>query len=301
MAAKRVALAAIVENLDALFEIRTFPPDQPFAPWFAPTYGDSVGRLQDHFEPTFLQSGNGLMVRGSDAVEEINTVVFINDEVIDKALSRPSAAQLLLSHHPLDFETSDRGFLPLSRDRVEALKPRISIYSLHNPLDVHARISTGLAWARQLALREVEYFLEGEAGRPHAVRGQLPGQATLATLLERISGISGVPDLHWVPRRQEISSVAILAGGAVPDSIVDAQRAGVDAIITGTYHNQCNNEFGVAQRDEFTRVEPSLTASVIECSHYASEALVMRYDLLEYAHTAFGLPGEFIPQNDPWH
>jgi hypothetical protein len=72
-------------------------------------------------------------------------------------------------------------------------------------------------------------------------------------------------------------------------------------LVTGTYWNQVQTEIGRWYRREFAAIRDSLRISLIECSHYASEAVVMREDMIELCSTRFGLPCEFVPQDDPWY
>ena len=295
------SLSEIALNLDTLFAIDSFPPDQPFSAWVPRTYQEAGLDPADWLEPRFLRTAHGLMMRNSAEIEEANTVVFVSDETVDKAMARTDAAQLLVAHHPLDFETSGRGFLPLSADRLTAMQARkVSIYAVHTPLDVHETISTGMAWAGQLGLREVERFLDIGIGRPYAVAGTLPAMTTADRLSAEVSRISGIERPNRVVKRQDISRVAILAGGSVPSGLLEAERQDVDAIITGTYYNRCQNEFGTQQRAEFEEIIDDLTVTLIECSHYASEAIVMRHDLLDYCRS-LGVPGTYVGQDDAWH
>ena len=295
------SLTAITEHLDRFFDIDAFPPDRPFAGWVPKTYEDAGLDPADWLEPQFIETGHGLMIANSAEVDEINTIVFVSDETLEKAMARTDAPQLLVTHHPLDFETSGRGFLPPSTDVLEAIRNRkVSVYAIHTPLDVHRTISTGMAWAQQLGLRDVERFLDIGIGLPYAIAGALPAATTADGLTAEVARICSIERPNRIVKRRHVSTVAILAGGSVPSGLLEAERHGVDAIVTGTYYNQCQNGIGAEQRAEFDAMIDDFTVTLIECSHYASEAVVMRHDLLEYCRR-FGLPGTFVGQDDPWH
>ena len=63
--------------------------------------------------------------------------------------------------------------------------------------------------------------------------------------------------------------------------ILKGAELGCDALVTGTCWNQVQTEIGQRYRDEFKRIRDDLTISLVECSHYASEAIVMRTDVVE--------------------
>ena len=65
--------------------------------------------------------------------------------------------------------------------------------------------------------------------------------------------------------------------------------------------NQVQNEIGQRYRDEFESIRDSLTIGLIECSHYASEAVVMRVDMVDLCRERLGVECEFVPQVDPWY
>ena len=290
----------ISNRLDEFFQVREFSPDQPFSsivPEIHVQAGIDVGR---YLTRSFLQTFNGLMVDNTQDVHKIVGMVFLGKEGgLDQLLDRGDRNILLLSHHPIFMETSKRGFLPTSLRYWEEMRAReISAYVLHNPLDVHPQISTGSAWARALRLQQVtpyHRFLTGWGG----VCGRLPETNTFAAFLNQVSHISGVTDCHFIEHRRQVCQLGIVAGGIGTDAILDTIHQGCDTLLTGTYYNQVQNEIGRRYREQFDALRPSLDINLIECSHYASEKPVI-LELLAFCTAEFGLPTDFISQNDPW-
>jgi putative NIF3 family GTP cyclohydrolase 1 type 2 len=287
--------------LDEFFGIADFPPDLPFSKLVPSVYADTGLDLEEHLDGLFLERFHGLMVRNSDVVRVTYTAVFLSDEVVGKVLARAERDVLLICHHPLVMETSRRGFLPLSAESYTAMRDiGVSIYVLHTPLDVNAELSVSSALARELGLTEEGRFHkvgDGYAG----VLGRFPNAVQFDELVERVSKVTQVPDVHFIANRAEVRSVAVLSGGLDAEGILKVEALGCDALVTGTYLNLVQNEIGRRYREGFERIRDRLTISLVECSHYASEAVVMRNDMVELCTTKLGVPCEFVPQDDPWH
>jgi putative NIF3 family GTP cyclohydrolase 1 type 2 len=292
-------LQQISKRLDDFFDVREFPPDQPFSSLVPEVHIKAGIDIWSYLTPSFSKAFNGLMVNNTKEVHKIVGMVFLGDECLDQLLDRGDRNVLLVSHHPIFMETSNRGFLPISLKYWKEMKARrISAYVLHNPLDVHHQISTGRAWARALQLEQVtpyHSFLTGCAG----VWGRLPEKASFEELLSQVSCISGVADCHFVKHRPQVCQIGVVAGGIGTDAILDTIDQGCDSLLTGTYYNQVQNDIGRQYREEFNALRQSLDINLIECSHYASEKLVI-LDLLEFCAAEFGLPTDFISQKDPW-
>jgi putative NIF3 family GTP cyclohydrolase 1 type 2 len=294
-------LDAITSQLDAYFHLGRFEPDLPFSRLVPGVYADARIAIEDHLEPGFLESFHGLMVRNSQSVNVIRSIVFLSKEIVDAVLDRGERDVLLITHHPLVMETSDRGFLALPERCFARMRERaISVYALHTPLDVHDTVSTSRALARELEVEELGTFYQG-AGGYAGLHGLFPAPLHFKDLLDRVAAVSGVSDIHSIRHHDVVQTVGIIAGGTGVPGILEAVDLGCDVLVTGTYHNQVQTEIGQRYRDEFEAVRESLEISLVECSHYASEAVVMRTDVVALCTERFGIDCEFIPQADPWY
>lgn len=291
----------IVAELDTFFRLDTFEADVPFSHLLPSTYAPTGIRLATYLESAFLERFHGLMLRSGGKVDAVYTAVFLSDEIVGKLTARDAKDALLVCHHPLVMETSGRGFLPLSQTSLAGMRDRaISVYILHTPLDVHDEISTSRALAREIGLREVAEW-HAVPGGYAGVHGPLPMPTPFQDLLARVRGVTGVVDLHYIQKGEVVRSVAVLGGGTDVSGIEEARDLGCDVLVTGTYHNEVQNEIGQRYRDAFERARPSLAISLVECSHYASEAVVMRQDLVKLCAQRLGLQCGFVPQEDPWY
>ncbi len=98
-----------------------------------------------------------------------------------------------------------------------------------------------------------------------------------------------------------MQTIAVLGGGPDADGILNAQALGCDALVTGTYWNQVQTAIGQRYRDEFEGIKDNLEISLVECSHYASEAVVMRQDMVSFCTERLRAACEFVHQDDPWY
>lgn len=121
-----------------------------------------------------------------------------------------------------------------------------------------------------------------------------------ADLLARVSEISGVHDLHYIGHHDIVQTVAVIPGGTDVKGILLATELGCDVLVTGTYWNQVQTEIGQRYRDEFERIRDGLEISLVECSHYASEAVVMRMDMVSLIK-GLGIDCAFMAQDDSWY
>jgi putative NIF3 family GTP cyclohydrolase 1 type 2 len=294
-------LDEIATQLDAFFRLDRFEPDSPFSRLVPGVYADARIALENYLEPTFLETCHGLMMRNGQAVDRIRAIVFLSEEILDAVLNRGEQDVLLITHHPLVMETSGRGFLPLPERYFARMQERaISVYALHTPLDVHDTVSTGRALARELGVEELKAFYQGPGGCA-GVHGRFPMPLLFDDLLENVTSATGVSDPHFIRHHEVVRTIGVIAGGTDVPGILEASSLGNDVLVTGTYYNLVQTGIGQRYRDEFEAIREGLEISLVECSHYASEAVVMRTDVIALCAERFGLDCEFIPQADPWY
>jgi len=294
-------LDQVTRELDAFFRLDAFEPDSPFCRLVPEVYEGTGIELARYVEPNFLETFHGLMIRNGQAVSKIYNVVFLSDEMVGAALGRAGRDILLIAHHPLVMETSDRGFLSLSEACLVDMQERaISAYVLHTPLDVHDQVSTSRALAGELGLEGLKGY-DAVPGGYAGVYGRLPSPVPFDGLLQRVIEVTGVSDLHWIESHPIVHTMAVLGGGTDVEGIMEATALGCDALVTGTYYNMVRTEIGRRYREAFDQVREGLEISLIECSHYASEAVVMRRDMVALCADRLGVDCEFIPQSDPWY
>jgi putative NIF3 family GTP cyclohydrolase 1 type 2 len=286
-----VHLDHITRELGTFFRIDELPADSPFSRLVPQVYEAAGIELGRYLEQRFLEIFHGLMLRNGQTVTKVYLTVFLSEEILDKIFARRERDVLVISHHPLVMETSNRGFLPLSEGYFAEMQARaISVYVLHTPLDVHDEISTSRALAREVG---IEKFTGSY--------GYLPSSITLDDFLARVIQVTGVNDLHFIKNRETVHTVGVIAGGTDARGILETAALGCDTLLTGTYHNQVQTEVGQWYRDEFEKIRDSLEINLIEASHYATEAIVMQMDMVDFCTNRVGTDSEFISQDNPWY
>ena len=294
-------LNEIASQLDAFFRLGQFEPDLPFSRLVPSVYANAGIAIEDYLEPDFLQTFHGLMIRNGQSVNKIRCIVFLSEEMLDVVLDQDERDLLLITHHPLVMETSDRGFLPLPERYFAHMQERaISVYALHTPLDVHGTVSTGRALARELGIEGLNAFYQIPGGYAGGY-GRFPTPLPFDGLLENVTSVTGVSDLHAIKHHDAVQTIGVIPGGTGVPGILEATDLGCDVLVTGTYYNLVQTGIGQRYRDEFEAIKEGLEISLVECSHYASEAVVMRTDMITLCAERFGLDCEFIPQANPWY
>jgi putative NIF3 family GTP cyclohydrolase 1 type 2 len=206
---------------------------------------------------------------------------------------------LIFTHHPMDFETSERGLLPISDQWLSRLRDAgISLYAAHAPLDCHEAISTSRALARAVSVpaqRTFAGYMGGHAG----VYGSID-PVPLDQFMERVKAACGVERVTLKNYAETVERVGVVAGGAAfPGLMEEALAAGCDTYLTGDFQVRHGGPWAEQHRPEFDAFVEEVQLNLIGGSHYATEAIVLREDILQL-FSDWGLEAEFVPQSDPW-
>jgi putative NIF3 family GTP cyclohydrolase 1 type 2 len=293
------SLAEVVAYLDDRFHRPSYQPDVPFSVLVPEVYARDGRQAEAELDRQFFPHCNGLMLTSSRDVRHVYLAVFLSEEIV-QAIERHEAGgeALIFTHHPLDMETSGRGFLPLSRESIAVLRRRgVSVYSLHNPLDQDPFISTNRAVARKLGLCALRSFT------PFGIIGHFPHPVSAERFQTMVRESLHLPSVNSIIRTESVRTVALIAGGGSKGDLFNlAANEGVDVYLTGTYNNQIQNEVGARHRQELEQfLQHNHTLSLVEASHYATEAPVLTDDIASLCENELRLPAFFIPQADCWH
>ena len=293
------SLTEVIAYLDHTFHRSSYQPDMPFSVLVPEVYALDGRQAAAELDPQFFPHCNGLMLTSSRDVRCIYMAVFLSDEIVQMITKREAVGEaLIFTHHPLDMETSGRGFLPLSRESIAALRRHgVSVYSLHNPLDQDPFISTNRAVARLLGLCALRSFT------PNGIIGHLPEPVSAERFLSVVKASLDMPSINSIMRTDTVRTVALIAGGGSKVEFFNlAANEGVDVYLTGTYDNQIQNEVAARHRQELQQfLEHNHSLSLVEASHYATEAPVLTDDIAHLCEKELRLPAIFIPQADCWH
>ncbi|NDJ75541.1 MAG: hypothetical protein GYB65_04715 [Chloroflexi bacterium] len=296
--------AELVNKLDAYFEVDTFDESELWHTIIPP--GD-MRVYQRHALPEFVQGPwNGLMLNSTEEIDRVYLIVFPDQDVLDTILAleleRGAPGALIYAHHPADFEESGRGFLGISEDQLEAMREHyISYYGCHAPLDCHPEISTIVALAKTIKLRDWEWFAPHH-GRFEGVHGKVHDVA-FGDFAEHLAAVTDLPYIRYNQIRfngQPVEHIAVIPGGG--DNAQHLQQAvdlGCDTYITGHWWLVGDYEYAAQQRAAMRKLVPQLPMNLLGLSHYASEMIVLRDQLPAWFRNV-GIEARFIKQPNPW-
>jgi putative NIF3 family GTP cyclohydrolase 1 type 2 len=290
--------ADLAARLDEFFRIDTYPPDD-FAE-IEQFSRDAGVPLEKYVTPEFMRRHNGLMLHNADDVERVYTLVFPSDEVLGEVERRADGAPLLIfTHHPMDFETSGRGLMPIGETAFQRLRDAgISLYSAHAPLDCHETISTSRSLARAAGVHIEEMCAEYHGGYAGVI-GSVD-ETPLGSFVQRIKQKLAVDRVDLHDHSPSVKRVAVVAGGAAfPPMMQEAIDGGCDTYVTGDFRVRHGGPWADQHRPEFDAFVQSAPINLIGGSHFATEAEVLRKEMLGWFNS-LGLTAEFIPQEDPW-
>ena len=288
----------LAARLDSFFHLERYESDD-FEAIISFSYEAGIP-IERFARPEFLTRFNGLMLDNSGEVTRVFTLVFPSEAVLLEVERRAGGeAALIFTHHPMDFETSGRGLVPISGEWLQRLREmRISLYAAHAPLDCHESISTSRALAQAVGV-PAEASFAGYHGGHAGVMGQID-PVPLDDFIERVRAACSVDLVDVKGHSGTVRHVAVVAGGAAfPPLMQEALDAGCDTYLTGDYRVRHGGAWAEEHRPQFDAFVETVPINLIGGSHYGTEALVLRNDMIEFFRD-LGLPAEFVPQADPW-
>jgi putative NIF3 family GTP cyclohydrolase 1 type 2 len=297
--------ADFATQLDNHLHLDRFPTDDfAILPQFC---REAAIPIEEYATASFLKRFNGLMLDNADQFARVFTLVFPSDHVLAEVERRAAGEPaLIFTHHPMDMETSGRGLIPISTEWLRRLRlTQISLYAAHAPLDCHETASTSRALARAIAVPADATFA-GYFGGHAGVHGRIE-PTSFEEFSERVRRACGLDHLETkangdraVPAGRQVQHVAVVAGGAAyPPIMQEAVDAGCDTYITGDFRVRHGGPWAEEHRPQFDAFVETVPLNLIGASHYATESLVLRDDMLTLFRD-LGLDAEFVPQSDPW-
>ena len=294
----------LVEKLDAFFDVRAFDES---AFWAEILPAADVAAYRHFAEASFVEgSWNGLLLNATPEIDRVYLIVFPDQAVLDTILAleleRGAPGALIFEHHPADFEESKRGFLAIRENQFEDLREHhISYYCCHAPLDCHPEISTVVALAKALKLRDWEPFAPHFSGM-EGIHGWVP-DGDFGKFAERLASVTELPYIRYNQIRfngQPVEHVALIPGGGDdPAHLQQAQQLGCDTYVTGQWWLLGDYDYAQRHRETLRSLIPQLQMNLIGTSHYASEMVVLRDEIPTWFRNA-GIEARFIKQPDPW-
>jgi len=288
----------LTERLDAFLRVDGYPPDD-----FAEIHEfcrEANIPLERYATPDFMRRHNGIMLHNANDVECVFTLVFPSDEVLGKVQRRAEGRPaLIFTHHPMDFETSGRGLIPVPEAWLQRLRDGgVSLYAAHAPLDCHDTVSTSRSLARAAGIRS-EDVCAGYHGGHAGVIGAV-NETPLDSFAEDLRGALGVQRIELHRNTDTVRQVAVVAGGAAfPPMMEEAIDRGCDTYLTGDFRVRHGGPWAEEHRPDFDAFVEKAPINLIGASHFATEAEVLRHEMLGWFNS-LGLPAEFVSQSDAW-
>ncbi|MHA2244238.1 MAG: Nif3-like dinuclear metal center hexameric protein [Candidatus Hodarchaeales archaeon] len=245
--------------------------------------------ISTNFKKTYM----GILVDNSEEIKTVYTAVFPSDKVLKEIMKKGEENVLLFTHHPMtwDIRKAPEIFSNINTRILKELKEkRISIYTLHTPLDKNGEYSTTVNLAKVLNIT-----LEVEICEYFGVKVGIIGTTELKKpepLIKSITSVVGHNVRFWKYGTNEIKNgrVALTAGGGNEVFVLEeiAER-GVNTYVTGItllndYSKKAHN---FAKQNKI---------NIIGATHYSTEkfACIAMCNYFE----DLGLPCKFI-EDDP--
>lgn len=299
-------LLELERRLDEMFDFGAYPePDG----WAFALPSEAADELRSFGSPTFRATFNGaiLPAPGRDVeIQRAHLLVFpeasLVDQVIAHEQANPTRGAVIVTHHPVDMETSRRGFLPIPSDQLARLRElQIGVIVLHAPLDCHPEISTSSALCEALGLRRLRTFAPYTAGDCGVV-AEAPGE-TFSRFAERVRVACELPSFLGEALRfsgRAVHRVAIVAGGGDDvDYLRQANKLGADTYLAGHWWTPHDGAWCEDNRAAIRRALPKIDMNLISASHDGSELVVFRDRLLPMFES-MGFQSTLWRQDDHW-
>ncbi|MBH0157065.1 Nif3-like dinuclear metal center hexameric protein [Fictibacillus sp. 5RED26] len=302
-----VELKRIDEAIDELFTYRNIGTDPAFSRFIPMVYDPIDFDWRNEFQPEFTKLFNGLMLRGDEKVNRVFLAVFPTEEILERFIAESHPGDLLFMHHPIVMECGDpkgkwgRGFMPIHPHFIQQMKKRrLSVFTLHVPLDYSRVISTSDAWGEALNAKVIGELLKDDNGACGILCEIAP--TSTEDLIHHSTELFGIPyaDVHG-PIHKNITKIAIVAGcGDKVEAMIEAEKMGAEAYLTGEVHCHIDNEYGKKKYEQMKSYIAQSTMSLIGVSHAASEYLVHATQLKSWFEEQFQLRVTLLPQTKWW-
>ena len=179
-------------------------------------------------------SNNGLQVEASTSISKVGFAVDASLESFKQASYL--GCDLLIVHHGISWGGSLKRIVGVDAQRIKLLFDNsLSLYASHLPLDANETLGHNAIISQQLELSDVEPFAE-YAGYKIGFKGKLPEVLTLEQLEQKLNAVLGT-SCHSIGSGDLISRIGVVSGGAA-DAITEAEREGLDVLVTGEFVHQ---------------------------------------------------------------
>lgn len=248
-------------------------------------------KYSEYVTEGFKNKSMGLVFDNTETVNKAYTAVFPTYELLDKILSSGERDVLLFTHHPKIWDiTKIPAFIDVNEEYLKRLKEnRISMYTIHIPLDKNGPYSTSVNLAKRLDIRIEEEFCEDE-GVKIGVIGSTDF-SLIEQLHVKVSSTVGHDTKLFRYGESTIngSKAALIAGGGNIASILpELHEKGINTFVTGVTRIEEKFEPSAV----FHKVAEELGINVIGATHYSTEKYACM-EVVKYFKN-LGVEAEFL-------
>lgn len=288
-------LERVCKELEDVFPVKFARKYEPLSFIFPAVNLEARINYKKLYERKFLESYNGLMVRGSKNVERVFCIVFPSDRVLREIINRCRTGDFIFTHHCCGYDET-QGFVAVPQELVEELQVKqVSLYSLHTPFDVNSPWSTSVQLARAVGIKpEGEFAVVMD--KPSGVFGKSPADG-LNSLAAVVSEETGAGQVTIIANRSDLSvgKIAVVAGGGGYANLVnDAHRYECDTYLTGTAVETVEVEAAKDANMRFREKAAELGINIIGAGHYHTEKVAV--EKMTGFFRGLNLFSEFIPE-----
>ncbi len=248
--------------------------------------------LGDYATKKFRTTWKGLALDNATEVNKVYTAVFPSEPVLDRIIASGVEDALIFTHHPMIWDTSLEGFpfRNIPARYLDVLKEnRISLYTIHVPLDRNGAYSTTVSLARALEIETDREFFD-YFGSKVGVIGK-----TECTSYFELSGkvkevVGHLPKIYVHVSNQKFNQkVAVVAGGGnYPEIVEELAETDVKFYITGVTRKKSDYEPSL----RFHEICQKNKITVIAATHYSTEKFACI--AIQKFFEDLGLPTEFL-------
>jgi putative NIF3 family GTP cyclohydrolase 1 type 2 len=259
-----IPISQIVELLDKEFRV-----EEVGDPGLVKHALSDIGRSKA--TEAFLNEKSGLMFDFAQAINRVYCVVFTTTEIFDRLLALANEPSLIFTHHPHDYHEDSRGIGPFPEDYLEEFEERkISVYTIHTPLDVGLNICVSKSLADRLCLSNTKPFYEASGGHLGVI-GKLD-TADIDATAQYVSRSLGIDTVDVFNNCAEEGFTAVVAGaGDQPEILIRAKELGCTTYITGTAVHRWAFEPVQKSNKVFHALAKESKINLIGASHYHTE------------------------------
>lgn len=243
--------------------------------------------ITDNFKNRYM----GLVADNTEAVTHVFMAVFSSKAVIDKVIASDATQAMLFTHHPMAWDMSRMPvFSDIDTQEYRALRDhRISMYTLHSPLDKNGVYSTSMNLAERLGV-----LFESDICPYHGQDIGLIGKTCCAgidELQDQLEAVLGHPVVRYQYASDEIRQgrIGIVAGGGNMEEVYEELHLqDVNTFVTGIANMRCGYAPAIKGHETAKRHGINILAG----THYSTEKFAC-IRMVEYFNK-LGLSAEFV-------